>query len=287
MSNNLCRWPDVQMPYPLVYIRGSCTDKTCEPVRMSMVVIQCQLIAQGLARTVLSNARMVCTECIAENLFSLTRYSLDFPSEWDEIYACSNGHFCCDLPGVNGDGCCNATAASLFDLAPGTTATVISAASWGTSIISGNAATTSAAQETSIPSLVLETISYGPPTTAPTYSPIPSYTGSGSLLQGYCNTPNYILLDGPTAYWAPIVGCNDDKVGCCPYSVAKQTDTTAGIGTTVTVVRTVTVDVGPGSTIQSVYTGLNAYPVAISADQASLQRCPDDYQTVSGGCCPT
>lgn len=35
MSNNLCRWPDVRMPYPLVYIRGSCTDKTCEPVQMS------------------------------------------------------------------------------------------------------------------------------------------------------------------------------------------------------------------------------------------------------------
>lgn len=84
-----------------------------------------------------------------------------------------------------------------------------------------------------------------------------------------------------------MVGCNDDKAGCCPYSVAKQTDTTAGTGTTVTVVRTVTVDVGPAGTTQSVYTGLNAYPVAISADQASLQHCPDDYQTVSGGCCPS
>ena len=30
MSNGLCRWPDADMPAPLAYIRGSCTDKTCE-----------------------------------------------------------------------------------------------------------------------------------------------------------------------------------------------------------------------------------------------------------------
>lgn len=146
---------------------------------------------------------------------------------------------------------------------------------------------TAAAQTTrSVPSLVLETISYGPPTTTPSHSPIPTYTGSGQLLQGYCNTPNYILLDGPTAYWAPIVGCNNDKDDCCPFSVAKQTDTAAATGTTVTVVSTVTVDVGPGGSVAT-YTGLNAYPIAVSANQATLQRCPNDYQTVSGGCCPS
>ncbi|PMD17105.1 hypothetical protein NA56DRAFT_279627 [Hyaloscypha hepaticicola] len=30
MSNSLCRWPDSEMPYPLAYIRGSCTNPTCK-----------------------------------------------------------------------------------------------------------------------------------------------------------------------------------------------------------------------------------------------------------------
>jgi hypothetical protein len=142
----------------------------------------------------------------------------------------------------------------------------------------------SATQTTSVPSLEFEPISYGPPTTEPTHSSIPSYTGSGSLLQGYCTIPNYIQLDGPTAYWAPMVGCNTDKVDCCPYPVAKPTGTAAATEITVTVMYTVTVDGGPASVTQSTYTDLNAYPVAVS--QASLQHCPDDYQTVSAGCCP-
>ena len=156
-------------------------------------------------------------------------------------------------------------------------------------IISSGTFTTqssSATQATSVPSPVFQPISYGPLTTAPTHSSIPSYTGSGTLLQGYCKTPNYILLDGPTAYWAPMVGCNDDKTDCCPYPVAQPTDTATATGTTVTVIYTVTVD-GALATTQSTYTDLNAYPGAASAYQASLQHCPNDYQIVSGGCCPS
>ena len=82
-----------------------------------------------------------------------------------------------------------------------------------------------------------------------------------------------------------MIGCNNDKDDCCPYSVAKQTDTAAATGTTVTIISTITVDVGPGGTV-STYTGLNAYPIAVSANQATLARCPNDYVTVSGGCCP-
>lgn len=137
----------------------------------------------------------------------------------------------------------------------------------------------------SVPSLLLESISYGPPTATPTHSAIPIYSGSGSLLQDYCNTPDYILLDGPTAYWAPMVGCNTDKTDCCPYTVAQQANSPLVTGTTVTVVSTVTVNLGAGQT-QVVYTGLNAYAVPVLTSEASLQRCPNDYQTVSGGCCP-
>jgi hypothetical protein len=132
----------------------------------------------------------------------------------------------------------------------------------------------------SVPSLVLETIQTGPPTT-PTYSAIPIYTGSGDLLQGYCATPDYTLLDGPTAYWAPVIGCGSDKTDCCPYYTANTATATA---ITVTIVSTITVNVGPGGTT---YSGVQTYPVPVSMDVATLTRCPDDYQTVSGGCCPS
>jgi hypothetical protein len=135
------------------------------------------------------------------------------------------------------------------------------------------------------PSLVLEPISTGPPTAQPTHSPIPSYTGSGNLLQGYCATPEYVLLDGPTAYWAPAIGCAGDKTDCCPYSVPQTS--AAATATIVTVVSTTTVDIGPGGTTQAAYISSLAFPTPASANQATLAHCPADYQTVSGGCCPS
>jgi hypothetical protein len=107
-------------------------------------------------------------------------------------------------------------------------------------------------------------------------------------LRGYCSTPDYVLLDGPTAYWAPIVGCAQfgDKTGCCPYSVQKTAE--SATGTTVTVIATVTVDVSPGGTAGVAYTGNYAYPQPQSSQDATLQHCPDDYVTVPGpGCCPS
>jgi hypothetical protein len=136
---------------------------------------------------------------------------------------------------------------------------------------------------TAIPSLVLETIQTGPPTSTPTHSAIQTYTGSGDLLQGYCATPDYILLDGLTAYWAPVIGCVGDKTDCCPYSVAKATSATA---ITITAVSIVTVNVGPGGTTQSSLSSPQAYPVPVTPNQATLARCPDDYETISSGCCP-
>ena len=136
----------------------------------------------------------------------------------------------------------------------------------------------------SVPSLVLESIQTGPATSTPPHSTISSYTGSGDLLQGYCATPDYIILDGPTAYWAPVVGCVNGKTDCCPYSVAKTTLATV---TTITVVSTITVVVGPGGVTQSAYANSQAYPLPVSANQLTLSYCPGDYQTVLGGCCPS
>ena len=63
-----------------------------------------------------------------------------------------------------------------------------------------------------VPALVLELIATSPPTAAPTYSPLPSRSGQGDLLQEDCITPDYILLDGPTAYWTPVVRCVGGKL---------------------------------------------------------------------------
>jgi hypothetical protein len=147
-----------------------------------------------------------------------------------------------------------------------------------------------AAQTTAslVPALILEPITTGPPTAAPTYSPLPSYSGKGDLLQDYCITPDYVLLDGPTAYWAPVVGCVGGKSDCCPYAVQSATSTSA---TTVYVVSTFTVDVGPSGETQAPYAGsyagFQAYPTPISSNQATLAHCPGDYVSVSGGCCPS
>jgi hypothetical protein len=137
---------------------------------------------------------------------------------------------------------------------------------------------------TPVPSPILEPISTGPPTAPPTHSPVSSYNGQGDLLQGYCVTPDYVLLDGPTAFWAPVVGCGGDKTDCCPYAAQAATGTSL---TTITVVSTVTVDVGPSDATDGPYAGPPAYPTPASANQATLTHCPGDYVSVSGGCCPS
>jgi hypothetical protein len=145
-----------------------------------------------------------------------------------------------------------------------------------------------AAQTTAslVQGLVLEPITTGPPTVDPTYSPLPLYSGQGDLLQDYCTIPDYVLLDGPTAYWAPVVGCVSGKSDCCPYAVQSATSTST---TTVYVVSTVTVDVGPSRETQAqyggLYAGLQAYPTPVSSNQATLAHCPGDYVSMLGGCC--
>jgi hypothetical protein len=139
------------------------------------------------------------------------------------------------------------------------------------------------ATATPVPALILESITTGPPTAPTTHSAIPTYSNTGSLLQGYCATPDYVLLDGPTAYWAPAVGCVGSKTDCCPYAVQN----TASVATiTVVSTSTVTVSVDPNGA-NSPYAGVQAYPTPASSNLATLAHCPDDYQVVGGGCCPS
>lgn len=138
------------------------------------------------------------------------------------------------------------------------------------------------ATTTSVPKLEFQAITYGTPTPTPPHTGITQYTGTGSLLKGYCNTAKYVLLDGPTAFWAPVIGCADDKTDCCPF---KARETSVGTSA-VTVYSTVTVDVGPGG-VGTAITDRYGYPQANDAHDATLKRCPEDYVTIRGGCCPT
>ncbi|ORY15352.1 hypothetical protein BCR34DRAFT_184315 [Clohesyomyces aquaticus] len=91
-----------------------------------------------------------------------------------------------------------------------------------------------------------------------------------SILQGYCSEPAYTILDGPTAYWVPVIGCISSKSNCCPTP-------TAGSGANPSA--------GPAGGAGA------AFPISSFPPQSTLEGCPQDYHTVtlSGqtGCCPS
>jgi len=93
-----------------------------------------------------------------------------------------------------------------------------------------------------------------------TYTPTSTYPSTGgSILQGHCTTAAYELIDGgPTVYYAPVVGCGDNRPDCCP--------------------RTTSRDVAIPTTA--------ANAIIDSANQVRLSRCPDDYYSTADGCCP-
>jgi hypothetical protein len=138
----------------------------------------------------------------------------------------------------------------------------------------------------------------------PTYSLLPAYTGSGDLLRGYCTTPFFTLIPGPTAdFYIGVVGCVNGKDDCCPFSVAASTDGTTQAQTTAATVVTagtvtaesfVTITLGATSpsftstseTLANI--GQNeAFPTPNPPSDATLNYCPDDYQTVYSFCCPS
>ncbi|KAF2263703.1 hypothetical protein CC78DRAFT_568770 [Lojkania enalia] len=118
-----------------------------------------------------------------------------------------------------------------------------------------------------------------------THSTLPRWSGSGNLLQGYCATPEYTILDGPTAYWAPVIGCIADRPDCCPFDVLVSTLGVSLAPQTVTVTMGATMS--PNSPAPSGDNGSGGgFPSALSPAQATLDSCPDDYHSVNGGCCP-
>lgn len=107
-----------------------------------------------------------------------------------------------------------------------------------------------------------------------TYTPIIPWSGSGNLLGNYCGDPAFSLFNGgPTALWVPVVGCVDEKPDCCPYGSTAL----ANAGATNTALTTAITVTGTGQ-------------ISVPSDieqQVILGSCPGDYQTISGGCCPS
>ena len=137
---------------------------------------------------------------------------------------------------------------------------------------------------TAIPTPIFEPVSISIVSSLPTttYPTQPVWTGTGPLLVGYCASPEYTLVNaGPTVWWAPVVGCHDDKPECCPSSL---TDTAVSTFTSfvASTASTITVTIEPSSQ------GLSPSQFGGSGGEtAALDKCPADYQLVSGGCCPS
>ncbi|KAF2033729.1 hypothetical protein EK21DRAFT_58378, partial [Setomelanomma holmii] len=89
------------------------------------------------------------------------------------------------------------------------------------------------------------------------------WNGNGPILNGYYATPEYAIIDGPTAYWAPVIGCVRTKSDCCPYDISAPTLAARAVDSN------------------------GGFPSAIVPAQAILSKCPNDYHSVGNGCCPS
>ncbi|KAK3951153.1 hypothetical protein QBC32DRAFT_263128 [Pseudoneurospora amorphoporcata] len=108
----------------------------------------------------------------------------------------------------------------------------------------------------------------------------PIYKGSGSLLSGECTSTDFTLVSasgGYTKYYAGFQGCNDDRPQCCPWPVSANSARDAS---------PVTVNVEIEPEIEIKHKRGDDYPQPAHGYKAKLKHCPDDYYSVSGGCCP-
>ncbi|KAL1842811.1 hypothetical protein VTJ49DRAFT_4140 [Mycothermus thermophilus] len=105
------------------------------------------------------------------------------------------------------------------------------------------------------------------PLPPPVYDGKADYTGSGRLLKGDCASTDFTLVDGgATMLYAGFQGCIRDKPDCCPWDVAQAP---------------LAAPTADGKAL-----GWN-FPEPADGAAAILTSCPDDYYSISGGCCPT
>jgi len=102
--------------------------------------------------------------------------------------------------------------------------------------------------------------------------PTSTFNGGGQLLaEPDCKSTSYTLMSADdVVYYAAVVGCDANRPQCCPWSVSVE-----GGSPTAAANDGNRVAGGPGQ-----------FPVPANGVKALLEKCPDDYYSVSGQCCP-
>ncbi|KAK4223052.1 hypothetical protein QBC38DRAFT_517791 [Podospora fimiseda] len=115
-----------------------------------------------------------------------------------------------------------------------------------------------------------------PPEVVPvTYQP----SSGGNLLAGDCSSTTFSVINaGDVMFYAPIVGCNANRPECCPWLVS---------GTPVAGSTPAPTTAGPNARdLQRVAAAAGQFPVPADGQLQTLPRCPNDFYSVSGQCCP-
>ncbi|KAK4460467.1 hypothetical protein QBC42DRAFT_298538 [Cladorrhinum samala] len=120
--------------------------------------------------------------------------------------------------------------------------------------------TTPPAPITQLPPPVVTSIAYQP-------------SSGGKLLEGDCSSTSFSMVDaGDMVFYAPIVGCNAARPECCPWVASGKAMATA---------------TGPSEDqINRVAAAAGQFPKPENGQLSLLPKCPNDYYSVSGLCCP-
>ncbi|KAK3987524.1 hypothetical protein QBC44DRAFT_383175 [Cladorrhinum sp. PSN332] len=103
-------------------------------------------------------------------------------------------------------------------------------------------------------------------------------SSGGKLLEGDCSSTSFSVINaGDMMFYAPIVGCNANRPECCPWIVSGSAAQAATAGATA----------GPSNQdINRVAAAAGQFPMPENGQISILPRCPNDYYSVSGLCCP-
>lgn len=104
----------------------------------------------------------------------------------------------------------------------------------------------------------------------------PLNQGLGALLTGNCASAEFTLVDGgPTMYFVPFVGCNNNKPRCCPFTPR-----------TIALIEPARAGVTSVPSITEARDAPYAYPQPTNVKDTTLDNCASDYYSISGSCCP-
>jgi hypothetical protein len=120
---------------------------------------------------------------------------------------------------------------------------------------------------------IISIIPSGPISQPPRPTAEATFRDGGELLAGDCQTTSYTLLNGgDMVLYAPFVGCNGDRPQCCPWNVTNDASLDSP---------------GPnGDDNRAAAVRAGDFPIPAGNVKDSLPRCPQDYYSVSGQCCP-